>query len=51
MTGARRLTRQPGTIQDGLMKTKEFLYTLPDLVRQQLPPELSDFRCTPGSPA
>ena len=26
------------------MKTREFLETLPDLVRQQVPPELSDFQ-------
>ena len=29
------------------MKTKEFLETLPDLVRQQLPPELHDFQVHP----
>ena len=29
------------------MKTKEFLETLPELVRQQLPPELSDFQVHP----
>ena len=29
------------------MKTKEFLETLPDLVRQQLPPELSGFQVHP----
>ena len=28
------------------MKTREFLDLLPDLVRQQLPPELSDFQVT-----
>ena len=28
------------------MKTREFLELLPDLVRQQLPPELSDFQVT-----
>ena len=26
------------------MKTREFLYTLPDIVRQQLGPELQDFQ-------
>ena len=29
------------------MKTKEFLETLPDLLRQQLPPELSGFQVHP----
>ena len=29
------------------MKTREFLETLPDLVRQQLPPELSGFQVHP----
>ena len=29
------------------MKTKEFLETLPDLVRQQLPPELREFQVHP----
>lgn len=29
------------------MKTKEFLETLPDLVRQQLPPELNSFHIHP----
>ena len=30
-----------------MMKTKEFLETLPELVRQQLPPELADFQVHP----
>lgn len=34
-------------MHSGVMKTKEFLETLPDLVRQQLPPELSDFQIHP----
>ena len=47
MTGACRSTRQQLKPQDGLMKTKEFLQTLTDLVRQQLPPELTDFQVHP----
>ena len=47
MTGARRSTRQQVNPSGGLMKTKEFLETLPDLVRQQLPPELSSFQVHP----
>ena len=47
MTGARRSARQQVKPQDGLMKTKEFLQTLTDLVRQQLPPELVDFQVHP----
>ena len=34
-------------MNSGQMKTKEFLETLPDLVRQQLPPELSGFHVHP----
>ena len=47
MTGARRSTLRQVQPQDGLMKTKEFLETLTDLVRQQLPPELSSFQVHP----
>ena len=47
MSSARRSTQQQVKPQDGLMKTKEFLQTLPDLVRQQLPPELGDFQLHP----
>lgn len=34
-------------MNSGPMKTKEFLGTLPDVVRQQLPPELSGFHVYP----
>ena len=47
MTSAGRSTRQQTKPQNGLMKTKEFLGTLSDLGRQQLPPELSDFQVHP----
>ena len=47
MTGAGRSIRQQVKSRDGLMKTKEFLHSLPDLVRQQLPPELSRFQVHP----
>jgi hypothetical protein len=47
MTGAHQSTRQHLKPQDGLMKTKEFLETLPNLVRQQLPPQLREFQVNP----
>ena len=47
MTSARRSTRTQVKPDDGLMKTKEFLETLTDLVRQQLPPDLQDFQVHP----
>ena len=47
MSSARRPTQQQVKPQDSLMKTKVFLETLPDLVRQQLPPELIDFQLHP----
>lgn len=34
-------------MQSAPMKTREFLETLPELVRQQLPPELSGFQVHP----
>ena len=34
-------------MDSGFMKTREFLETLPELVRQQLPPELSGFQVHP----
>ena len=49
LCGARRSTarrvakRSSGS---GAMKTREFLFLLPDLVRQQLPPELTGFHVT-----
>ena len=47
MTGARRSASQRTNSLDGPMKTKEFLETLSDLVRQQLPPELGDIQVRP----
>ena len=47
MTSARRSTRPQVGPESGLMKTKEFLETLTDLVRQQLPPESHDFQVHP----
>ena len=35
------------TLEQSEMKTKEFLETLPELVRAQLPPELSEFQVHP----
>ena len=47
MTNVRRSTRQRTNSLDGPMKTKEFLESLSDLVRQQLPPELGDIQVHP----
>ena len=38
---------QASAPQESAMKTKDFLETLPDLVRAQLPPELGEFQVHP----